>query len=216
MKVRVYADGFNLYFGALKSRPAARWLDLVALARLLRPADGVDAVRYFTARVKGDQDPTAPGRQKLYLTALGTLPAVSIHFGQFRTHPVSMPLADPGPGKRRTIRVLKTEEKGSDVNLATALLLDGVDGLYEAAVVISDDSDLEAPIREANERFGPVHVISPRGPASTPTGPKAPYVMSHSGSSWTPLESRHLLAAQLPSPLVLPSGRTIHRPPSWS
>ncbi len=216
MKVRVYVDGFNLYYGALKARPAARWLDLVALARLLRPADTIDAVRYFTARVKRDQDPTAPGKQKLYLAALGTLPEVSVHFGQFRTHPVAMPLVDPGPGKRRTVRVLKTEEKGSDVNLATALLLDGLDGLYESAVVISDDSDLEAPIREANQRFGPVHVVSPRGASSTPTGPKAPYVMSHTGSSWRPLESRLLFAAQLPSPLTLPSGRTVHRPPSWS
>jgi hypothetical protein len=216
VKVRVYVDGFNLYYGALKGRPAARWLDLVALSQLLRPDDTVDAVRYFTARVKGEQDPTAPGRQKLYLAALMTLPSVSVHFGQFRTHPVQMPLADPPPGKSRTVRVLKTEEKGSDVNLATYLLLDGLDGLYESALVISDDSDLESPIREAGRRFGAVHVVSPRGPSTTPAGPKAPYVMSHAGSSWTPLEASLLLASQLPSPLTLPSGRTIHRPPSWA
>ena len=173
MKVRVYVDGFNLYYGALKARPAARWLDLVALSKLLRPVDTIDAVRYFTARVKGEQDPTAPGRQKLYLTALTTLPAVSVHFGQFRTHPVGMPLANPAPGMTRMVRVLKTEEKGSDVNLATHLLLDGLDGLYETALVISDDSDLEAPIREANRRFGTVHVVSPRGPGTTPAGLKS-------------------------------------------
>ena len=121
-----------------------------------------------------------------------TLPAVSVHFGQFRTHAVGMPLANPTPGKRRIIQVLKTEEKGSDVNLATYLLLDGLDGLYDSALVISDDSDLEAPIREANRRFGAVQVVSPRGPATTPTGPRAPYVMSHAGSSWTPLDPRLL------------------------
>ena len=65
-----------------------------------------------------------------------------------------MPLANPAPGRNPIAQVLKTEEKGSDVNLATYLLLDGFDGLYESAVVISDDSDLEAPIREANRRFG--------------------------------------------------------------
>ena len=32
------------------------------------------------------------------------------------------------------------------------------DGLYEEAVVISGDSDLVEPIREANRRYGPVHV----------------------------------------------------------
>ena len=205
-----------MYYGALKTRPASRWLDLVTLSHLLRPGDTVDAIRYFTARVKGDRDATAPGRQKLYLTALGTLPSVTVHFGQFRTHPVGMPLADPVQGRTRIARVLKTEEKGSDVNLATYLLLDGFDGLYESAVVISDDSDLEAPVREANRRFGPVHVISPRGPTSTPAGPKAPYQMSHAGSSWTPLDPALLLAAQLPSPLRLRSGRSIHRPPTWT
>ncbi len=33
-----------------------------------------DAIRYFTARVKGNRDATAPGKQKLYLAALDTLP----------------------------------------------------------------------------------------------------------------------------------------------
>jgi len=216
VRVRVYVDGFNLYYGALKARPESRWLDLVALSRLLRPSDAIDAIRYFTARVKGNRDATAPGKQKLYLAALDTLPLVTVHFGQFRTHPVAMPLANPVSGRKRTARVLKTEEKGSDVNLATHLLLDGFDGLYEAAVVISDDSDLEAPIREANRRFGSVHVVSPRGPTSTPAGPKAPYQMSHAGSSWTPLDPALLSAAQLPSPLRLRSGRSIHRPPTWT
>jgi hypothetical protein len=215
VRVRVYVYGFNLYYGALKARPASRWLDLVELSHLLRPGDAIDAVRYFTARVNGDQEPTAPGRQKLYLTALGTLSSVTIHFGQFRTHPVGMPLANPVPGRNPIAQVLKTEEKGSDVNLATYLLLDGFDGLYESAVVIADDSDLEAPIREANRRFGSVHVVSPRGPTSTPAGPKAPYVMSHARSSWIRLDPALLLGSQLPSPLTVRSGRSIHRPPTW-
>ena len=125
-----------------------------------------------------------------------------------------MPL--PRRGRNPIVQVLKTEEKGSDVNLATYLLLDGLDGLYESALVISDDSDLEAPIREANRRFGPVHVVSPRGPTNTTAGPKAPYMMSHAGSSWTPLDPVLLLSAQLRSPLALPSSRSIHRPPTWT
>jgi len=111
VRLRVYVDGFNLYYGALKARPAARWLDLAALSHLLRPGDTIDAIRYFTARVKSHRDATAPGRQKLYLAAFGTLPLVTVHLGQFRTHPVAMPLAKPGPGTRRTARVLKTEER---------------------------------------------------------------------------------------------------------
>jgi len=41
----------------------------------------------------------------------------------------------------------KTEEKGSDVNLATHLLHDGFRGMFEAAVLITNDSDLTEPVR---------------------------------------------------------------------
>ncbi len=216
VRVRVYVDGFNLYYGALKTRPACKWLDLAALSRRLRPGDEIDAVRYFTARVKGDRDATSPDRQKLYLAALSTLPTVSVHFGQFRTHPVMMPRVNPAPREPQFAQVYKTEEKGSDVNLATLLLLDGFDRLYAEALVISDDSDLEGPIKAATVRFGPIHVISPRGPTPTPKGPRAPNVMSHAGATWTPLDVADLLASQLPSPLVLPSGRSVYRPPRWT
>jgi hypothetical protein len=103
-RVRVYVDGFNLYYGALKPRPACKWLDLVALAKLLRPGDDIEAVRYFTARVNGDRDATSPGRQKLYLTALGTQPIVSVHFGQFRTHPGRCHSPTPCPDRARWFR----------------------------------------------------------------------------------------------------------------
>ena len=43
------------------------------------------------------------------------------------------------------VRVWNLEEKGSDVNLPSYLLRDGFLGEYEAAVVISDDSDLVEP-----------------------------------------------------------------------
>ena len=49
--------------------------------------------------------------------------------------------------------MIKTEEKGTDVNLATHLLLDAFDGECDAALVISNDSDLTEPIRQARRRF---------------------------------------------------------------
>ncbi len=165
--------------------------------------------------MNGSQDAASPGRQKLYLAALGTLPEVSVRLGRFRTHPVFMPLVTPASGGSATGQVHKTEEKGSDVNLATYLLLDGMDEVYDEALVISDDSDLIEPIHHANARFGPVHVISPRGPIQTPKGPQLPFGMANAGASWTQLRVADLLAAQLPSPLTLVSGRTIHRPPGW-
>jgi hypothetical protein len=63
MRVCVYVDGFNLYYRALKSS-RHKWLNLVKLSkRLLDPADAIEMVRYFTARVSPRAgDPDAPNR----------------------------------------------------------------------------------------------------------------------------------------------------------
>ena len=54
------------------------------------------------------------------------------------------------------------EEKGSDVNLAAHLLNDAWKDRFEAAVVISNDTDLVVPIRMiTQERRRPVFVVCP-------------------------------------------------------
>jgi uncharacterized LabA/DUF88 family protein len=112
----------------------------------------------------------------------------------------------PPAGGARTALVWKTEEKGSDVNIATHLLLDGRDGLYEEAVVISGDSDLVEPIREANRRFGPVHVRNPRDVHSDLAG---------AATSYARLDPSLLGRCQLPETVHLATGRTVTRPPGW-
>ncbi|MER7251082.1 NYN domain-containing protein [Kribbella sp. NPDC000426] len=121
MRINVYIDGFNLYFGSLKGRPY-KWLDLERMCGLLLPRFELGRIRYFTALVKERPDnEQAPVRQQAYLRALGTLPAVEVHLGSFLTKPTRMALANPPLSGPRTVEVIKTEEKGSDVNLATYL-----------------------------------------------------------------------------------------------
>ena len=56
------------------------------------------------------------------------------------------------------------EEKGSDVNLAAHLLVDGFTGKYEVAVVVSNDADLLEPVRLVRAVLGlPVGVIKVEG-----------------------------------------------------
>ncbi|ADJ26732.1 conserved hypothetical protein [Dehalogenimonas lykanthroporepellens BL-DC-9] len=58
--------------------------------------------------------------------------------------------------------ILKREEKGSDVNLASMLLSDCYEGDFEKAVVISNDSDLCMPIELVMRRCNrPVTVVNP-------------------------------------------------------
>lgn len=201
-RVTVYVDGFNLYYGLLKPDPSVRWLDLRALAKAIRP-DADVRVRYFTARVRPVPDPTTQIRQRLYLKALETLPNVTIHLGHFTAHQVRMALVTPQGGGAKTALVWKTEEKGSDVNLATYLILDGQDGLYDEAIVVSGDSDLVEPLREANRRFGPVHVLNPRNVHSD---------LARAAATYGPLDPALLPRCQLPDTIELPTGRSITRP----
>lgn len=53
-----------------------------------------------------------------------------------------------------TVGVIQEEEKGSDVNLASYLLIDGFNDEYDVAIVVSNDSDLAEPIRLAREQLG--------------------------------------------------------------
>ena len=94
MTTRVYVDGFNLYYGALKGT-LFKWLNPVELSALLLPSGCVlDKLLYFTAHVSGIRDPGAPARQQIYLNALGTLSEIEVHFGSFLAKTVWRPLAN--------------------------------------------------------------------------------------------------------------------------
>lgn len=157
LRAIVYFDGFNFYNGCLKNprRPiqwsSCKWLNLERYCELILRGYDVQQIRYFTAEVKPlPNDINAPHRQRAYFRALGTLPRVTIHKGQFYVHPKWRYLARPTGNKHKlpleTARVIIPEEKGSDVNLASFLLADGFQDLYDTAVVISNDSDLATPI----------------------------------------------------------------------
>ncbi|HIE37805.1 MAG TPA: NYN domain-containing protein [Anaerolineae bacterium] len=160
MKANIYVDGFNLYYGAVKGTPY-RWLNIAAMCRLLLPRDQINQIKYFTALVSPRPgDPGQPARQRTYLRALRTIPNLTIILGRFLTHDVMMPLAPPAKGY---VKVTKTEEKGSDVNLATHLLVDGYQGDYEIAIVVSNVSDLLAPIQVVTGQLKkPVGLLNPQ------------------------------------------------------
>ena len=127
MKTVVYVDGFNLYYGALKSTHY-RWLDLAKLCKVMLPRDDIRQIKYFTALVTSrPKNPDQATRQQTYLRALQTIPNLQIIYGHFLSHEIMMPLAPPRSGQ---VKVIKTEEKGSDVNLAVHLVSDGFRNAY--------------------------------------------------------------------------------------
>lgn len=211
-RTMVYVDGFNLYYGALKDGPN-RWLDIGELCRrMLKPVHEIVGIRYFTARVQPRPgNPQQAQRQQAYLRALATIPDLSIHYGHFMTRKVNRRLARPPKNGSPNRLVWNTEEKGSDVNLASYLLIDGFRARYDIAIVISNDSDLKTPVEFVRGDLGaPVGILNPHENRSWALSPrKLP-----SGSFYKPIRSAVLAASQLPQTLTDADG-TIHRPKGW-
>ena len=209
MRTRVHVDGYNLYYSCLRGTPH-KWLDPLALARALLPRNAIDKLRYFTAQVSArPHDPDQPVRQQIYFRALGTVPEIEVHLGHFLTHEVTMPDAAAWQtGRYRAVRVMKTEEKGSDVNLASRLLVDAFDDAFDVAVIVSNDSDLKEPIRLVRERFGKrIVLLGPKGRRiSGALRPLADYVRQFGPSA--------LARAQFPAELADATGG-FHKPARW-
>ena len=163
MITNVYIDGFNLYYRALRRHPQYKWLDLSKLIQVLLPGHQINRIRYFTAIIEERPgDPQQQYRQQVYLRALETIPNLSIHYGQFKTRNVWRRRARANSALDDPVLVKNTEEKRTDVNLASYLLMDGYDGDYEQAVVISNDSDLALPVEIVRDRLRrPVGVVNP-------------------------------------------------------
>lgn len=203
LKTYVYIDGFNFYYGCIRNSPY-RWLDLFKFAQSMLPKNDVVRVKYFTAIVKSStKDPTKVVRQQTYLRALSTIPQIEIFLGSFQSHPVKRPKAD-GSG---TVEVIDMKEKGSDVNLATELLVDGFTDLYDVAAVVSNDSDLVAPIRAVRTKLGKaVGIINPHQRQSVELRISASFIKEV--RTWA------LAQSLLPSVLHDANGE-IHRPDGW-
>jgi hypothetical protein len=203
----VYVDAFNLYYRALQGTPY-KWLDILKLCRLALPKYQIHRIRYFTALIRPrPSDPRQPQRQQAYIRALLTLPKTSVHYGTFLSNPKWLPLYAPVRGLPGVVQVLNTEEKGSDVNLATFLLCDGYENDYQAAIVISNDSDLVTPIEVVRSRLmKPVVLLSPANRPNVELVKAATFVKA--------IRKGVLAASQFPLTLQDVHG-TITKPPGW-
>lgn len=103
--------------------------------------------------------------------------------------------------------VLKSQEKGSDVNLASHLLREAYTKACGCAVIVSNDSDLLTPIKMAKAECGMIiGLVPPRPKGSVELKALADFKID---------PRVHLLAnAQLPNPVTTPTG-PVNKPPAW-
>ena len=245
MKVGVYIDGLNLYYGGRatvgRSSPGWRWLDLRQLSeRLLTHCPGwlgrgamIQRVVYCTAFIDGHFHKAGHQRQKVYVAALKEngsfdhleegrfvvrhktgLLATKGKKGRPVVHTSRWPVmvqdseGEPVRNARFLVSYLKEEEKATDVNVASHLLFDTLTTRVDAAIVITNDSDLRFPIRLARQRV-PVGIVNPS------TNPTAGDLQGQPDEGvgwhwWYRLTEDDYRSCQLPETVG-----AHRRPPSW-
>lgn len=143
-RVIVYVDGFNLYFGMLDAGfDYCKWLNIKLLVcNLLQNNQTLVEIKYFTSRVSNN--PEKQKRQNTYLEALESV-GVNIYYGNYQSDKIEC---------KRCGNIWPTyNEKMTDVNIATQILIDAFQDKYDMAMLISGDSDLVPPIKSVHEIF---------------------------------------------------------------
>jgi hypothetical protein len=106
------------------------------------------------------------------------------------------------------VSVSTYEEKGSDVNVASHLLIDVLTGQIDAAMVFSNDSDLRFPLETARQHV-PVATINP-GAGPTAHDLRGDRTAGAGRHWWRRLRSTDFHAHQLSNPVG-----PFHKPAGW-
>jgi hypothetical protein len=193
----------------------------------------LERVVYCTALIDGGTNAGGRKDQDTYVRALqrsGTIDHLEL--GHYVARVKQAPLATRGPGGKPVlvqsawpvmvrdahgrdapgsmfmVSYAYREEKGSDVNVASHLLVDVLAGAVDAAVVISNDSDLRYPIEDAR-KLVPVGTVNPTSShlAGDLRGTASDGVGRH---WWYQLTAADFRAHQMPDPSA-----GVARPAGW-
>jgi len=212
----------------IDGRPEAHWA-----------GSPIHRIVYCTATIDSRSNASGYARQQTFLKAIQASKSVDeIEYGNFVSRVKNAPLATPDPKTGRPIIInpawpvmiqdatgtpLPTsvflvstayrEEKGSDVNIASHLLIDVLANTIDAAVLISNDSDLALPVREARVRV-PVGLINPNRGFTAGRLQASPAV-GVGGHWWQQLVAADFSGHQLPDPVHSPRGPAYARPTGW-
>jgi hypothetical protein len=192
----------------------------------------ISRVVYCTARIGGTSDPGSIRDQATYIDALQASGSIDVleegyYLEKTAVGPLALrdqagrpqlaktqwplvvqdPIGSPRPDAVILAQIASREEKGSDVNVASHLLIDVLSGGVDAAVVVSNDSDLKFPLAQART-IVPVGLINPsqRMTAGALRGQQTEGVGGH---WWRKLGFQDFTNNQLPDPvgaLAKPTG----------
>ncbi|HEX4956101.1 MAG TPA: NYN domain-containing protein [Thermoanaerobaculia bacterium] len=133
-RVTIFIDGSNLYHCA-HERFARTDVDFVKLSALLTSGRKLVRTYYYNASVRQEDGEERYRKQQQFFERLRLLPYFDLRLGRL---------------ERRGNTVV---EKGIDVRIATDMLLQAHQNVYDTAVLISGDADL-VPAVEAVKSIG--------------------------------------------------------------
>ncbi len=186
--------GVEIHFGKFLAKN--QWRPVVTLPVANRQIDnGSGPVVFATGDYPVRPDAALPNCQR-EIMPVGSYPPP----GNVKA-PTLTPYADA-----IKVQVHAMEEKGSDVNLACHLVNDAWAGKFDAAVVISNDTDLVEPIRIVTQELKKnVLILSTSIFGASPPLQKVATSVVH-------IHNSHLKAAQFPAAITATS---IVKPASW-
>ena len=212
-RVVCYVDGFNLYFGLHDERLRRYyWLNVRSLAEnLLRPNQALVQTKYFTARISGAMSDDPPQRaarlnakrkrQSDFLEALETVEDLSIYEGHY--------LAKSARCRNCGASWRSHEEKMTDVNIATEMLIDALHDRLDTALLVSADSDLVPPVRALIRNFPGKRVV-----VAFPLGRNSGR-LRQAASAWLTIGRKKYKMSQFPDQVVKADGHVLQRPSDW-
>jgi hypothetical protein len=156
-----YIDGFNLYHPIHEmNEPHLKWANLWKLGELICEPHGAKLVKVVFCTAVPAHLPESRDRHNTFNAAqrangVHIVPGHHIHDGE------------------------KWNEKQSDINVALHLILDGVDDIYDMAILLSADSDQAATAKIFKERFAGKRLLAVAPPTKSVPNKVHPYCFDH-------------------------------------
>lgn len=199
-RIIAYIDGYNLYYG-LRTKGWKRfyWLNIQQLVKqLLKPDQVLVEVKYFTTVITQPEDRRR--RQQTYLDVLQTLPNFRIYYGHFLSETVTC---------RRCGHTYTTHhEKMTDVNISVELIRDAFQNKFDAAFILSADSDPVPPIKTVRNLFKEKRFV-----AVFPPG-RSSYALKQNAIGFIHIGHLELAKSVFPDQIEK-DGIVLHRPAKW-
>ena len=212
----VYIDGFNLYYG-MKGKYGKKysWLDIEQFSNQITPiGHSLVVAKYFTSRIKRNStDPDKPKRQALYLRVLKSFEprvlTIEGNYQVFQSHckHCNTYISCSNCGTPH----FKPNEKKTDVNIATALLVDAFEDKCDQQILVSGDSDYENTLLELRRLFPEKELIV----AFPPKRRNNKLVGENKCTLAIDIPEDAFSQTQLPERITLPDGRVIQKPAEW-